>query len=615
MLQEALPLEPSSYLKRPWGGAARVFTLYLAFSVIFSLFIPWLICRHYGVARHPQDFFPMPKPGGDYVATYIAGTSIFKGRNIYHNYPDTIDSFAAGTLSRYTYAPVQAYLMAPLSLLPYETSYKVWTWLTVGLIALSAFFASRLFEKPWLVFAAGFVIIAESSFLLFEMERGQTDALPLTCIVLCAYFYLKKRRPGWAGFFCALGAALKVTPAIFVLFFLLRRDWRAIIATVLSAVALVLATGVRDWITWMTETVPAYSGLYIGYTIDHSLFYFLEGFTGNLETAKILARIAAYFLAALYILLVILNKERDRYVLIELAILSIIMEISTPWSVNYKLVMVLFVFISPFAIQRIPFVAKRPVLFALPILAAFIPVVPLFNEYLARLPYSVIAAHVNGKIVVSNPLEPFLVDRRVATSLLLIFGYLVILYFIVAVRSRPRLQEKLTMRGPRFFGRIGGLRASALVMASVVVAIGVYSVRAARDEKRELRRSIDRFGAERPMNDHVSVAGYSVVPDANGHHTVRIVFRCHTPLPHNLQIYLHAHQRDAQGAIVETQGRNFFPSLITSFWPPARYVVAKTVMTCSLEPYDLNVGFFDLSDGRQYGEANLGTVNFAPSTR
>src|SRR5947208_10437357 len=107
------PSAPLAEPPAPRWPAARVFVLYVAFSVLFSGLIPWLICHHYGIAREPQDFFRMPLPGGDYVATYVAGQSLFKGREIYRHYPDSIDRFAAGELSRYTYAPPQAYLLAP----------------------------------------------------------------------------------------------------------------------------------------------------------------------------------------------------------------------------------------------------------------------------------------------------------------------------------------------------------------------------------------------------------------------------------------------------------------------------------------------------------------------
>ncbi len=80
MLPDSQQTQIPELLRRPLPGAGRVFALYLAFSLIFSLLIPSLIYRHYGIARHAQDFFPMPNHGGDYVGTYVAGQKIPGGQ-------------------------------------------------------------------------------------------------------------------------------------------------------------------------------------------------------------------------------------------------------------------------------------------------------------------------------------------------------------------------------------------------------------------------------------------------------------------------------------------------------------------------------------------------------
>lgn len=593
--------------------ATRLFAAYVCFTCVFSVLVPWLICSKYDIPRTAQDFYRMPKPGGDYIATHVAAESLRKGRPIYKNFPGNIDPFASGSLSRYTYAPPQAYLFVPLSFLSYEHSYTAWTWLTCVFVGLSMLFASRLFERPWTVFVAGCMVYAQSTFILFQMERGQTDVLPLLCMVLCLYFHIKRRNPYLAGLFCALGMAIKVIPGILLLYFLLRRDIKAILSTGVSAVLLVLATGLRDWITWFTTIVPAWSGTFIGQNVDHSLVYLYEAFTRDVQSARLYGQITSGLLLCLYAALVLLNKDRGKLVLIELAILSLIMEIITPWSVNYKLVMLIFLFVSPFALLQTDGARRRPITYSLPLFVSFLLMVPIFGEYLTRLPFSLAARLLPGQVIISNPVDPFITDRKVILGILIALGYLLCLYLLAAIRSRPRLAAAIADRLPQSIRGVTPARLAVLGGATCLILAGSAFAYMALASEGEYERAISRFGEEHPINESVSVAGYILTPGGANRYTFEIIYHSNDPMPHNAQIYLHAHEIGENGERVRTAGRNFFPSLITSYWPADRFVVAKT--TCGLEPavYDVRVGFFDLSNGQRYGETNVGLVEVPPA--
>ena len=112
---------------------AKVFSLYVCFFAVFGVFVPGSIWYHYWTSYYPQDFYRMQRLGGDYVATYEASRSILQGRSIYKRYDDTADWSAAGEAARYSYPPPQAYLLAPLALLPFEDSYGVWIGLSLAL--------------------------------------------------------------------------------------------------------------------------------------------------------------------------------------------------------------------------------------------------------------------------------------------------------------------------------------------------------------------------------------------------------------------------------------------------------------------------------------------------
>jgi len=593
--------------------SGRVFLVYLAFTLIFGVAFPWWICTRYQIGYHPQDFYPMQKPGGDYVATYVATQSLLKGRPIYEHFPDSIDWSAIGPESRYAYAPPQAYLFLPLGLPDFERSHGIWIGLTIALVALSVWLVSRLFEAPWTVFITGCAIYAQSSFMQFQFERGQTDAIPLVCIALSIYCLVGKRNSYWAGIFCAIGAVIKVIPAVLLLFFLLRRDWRAMLTAVITAALLVLATDLDDWRQWWFDIVPLWSGRFIGFgqNVDHSLVYLFGAVTGSLDSAIVLARILTATWLAAYVLLVLINRRRRRDVLMELAILTTIVEIGTPWSVNYKLVMLLFLFLAPFAILSIDRVRARPIRYTLPLLATFVLIVPFFGEYLTRLPFAFLARWLPGDLIISNPIDPIITDRKVALGIVLALGYLTWLYGRSALATRPLLEARVRRAAAAAFFGVRPRRALAVLVAVIVVIGGGFYAAAVLNPSEQYQRAIQRFGDPKPINDWASIAGYHVERSAGGMWTIDLIYESHGPMPKNLQVFFHAEVLDEAGKVVLRDGRNFFPSLITSYWPAGKYVVARTTGYFAPKDYLLKTGFFDLDDGREYGEAEVGHVDLS----
>ena len=128
----------------------------------------------------------------------------------------------------FTYPPIAAVGLAPLALLPMTAAGTV---LTVGSVALAAVvlrvFLRRLAgPAAGSMWAAGWLLPAA---LLLEPVRS-TLAYGQVNIVLMALVTLDclTVEPRWPrGALTGLAAAVKLTPAAFVLFFLLRRDYRA----------------------------------------------------------------------------------------------------------------------------------------------------------------------------------------------------------------------------------------------------------------------------------------------------------------------------------------------------------------------------------------------------
>lgn len=169
---------------------------------------------------------------------YRTGGQIFlNGGDIYGELPE----LAHGDHLPFTYPPIAAMLFSIFAIMPMWlasmlfTAGSIWCvwWLTHFLVRnaesiLSAHAPSLNFRSIFLLaitVALWFGPIRET------LRLGQINLFLNALILfdLCA----SKRRP-WTGALLGLAIAIKLTPAVFLLFFFLRRDWRSMLVTLLS---------------------------------------------------------------------------------------------------------------------------------------------------------------------------------------------------------------------------------------------------------------------------------------------------------------------------------------------------------------------------------------------
>ena len=205
-------------LRRPASRWARVALVAVNLAAVAAFLVSY--------SRHGVGFGPYRIDLGVYR---MGGQTWLHGGDLYRQVLVT-----GGLRLPFTYPPVAAVVLAPLALLPVTVASTV---LTVGSVALAGVvlgvFLRRLAgpvvgslraaESLW---AAGWLLPAA---LLLEPVRS-TLAYGQINIVLMALVTLDclTAAPRWPrGALTGLAAALKLTPAAFVLFFVLRRDYRA----------------------------------------------------------------------------------------------------------------------------------------------------------------------------------------------------------------------------------------------------------------------------------------------------------------------------------------------------------------------------------------------------
>ena len=174
-----------------------------------------------------------------YGATYhldldvyrIGASVLLHGGDLYGPLPDTFLPF--------TYPPFAALLFTPLTLIPLPVAGVVITVVSLGCLALVLRTAteSRLW---WLAGPAALLFEPVRSTLMY----GQVN-LVLMALVVIDCLALSPRWP--RGLLIGIAAAIKLTPAVFVLYLLLRRDFRA---AVVSAATFVLVTAAGFLTSW-----------------------------------------------------------------------------------------------------------------------------------------------------------------------------------------------------------------------------------------------------------------------------------------------------------------------------------------------------------------------------
>lgn len=463
-----------------WGSRLARNVLYkmLLFSLAASVVIPLLFAQIVDLAQYNPwnvtDYVKMFAPGADYRPIYQASAALAAGENIYAMTPnialDKLDPgrILNGSFSNYSYSPPLAYILLPLAYLPFGQSMAALSWLTVIFGVLGMYFAAKCFPWTWVVFPAGLLVYAQSTFIHFELERGQTDTLLLFLVSLGAYLYFVRRNSVATGFVLALGALVKVTPAIFVVLFVVRKDFKAMTSFIMSSVTMILLTGVPDWIHWYTKVAPFWSQVRVGWGMDHSLNYLLSWFFPETAGIHYWAFAACFVLTLAVMGLACANPRRDRYFLVELSIISILMNIATPWSSNYKLVLFIFPYLTLFTLALLELPKRLTALCAgLYFTALFfmapvstIPVVRVFTVVLPGLLHGERYDNnrffeiISTRVIESVPLDSLFVDRRAAIGAMLLLASHLAVYVTVTLRERAAAASRTTADNPR--GRTHG---------------------------------------------------------------------------------------------------------------------------------------------------------------
>ncbi|MEY9836358.1 alpha-1,2-mannosyltransferase [Streptacidiphilus sp. EB103A] len=147
------------------------------------------------------------------------------GRDLYGGLPPTQNGLHLG----FTYPPIAAVVLAPLTLVPAPVAAILVTAVSLGLLAATT---ALMLERSGVLPRTAAIRLAVAlmpAAVLFEPIRstlgyGQVN---VALMAMVAFDCLSPRVHWPRGALVGLAAAIKLTPAVFVLYFLIHRQWRA----------------------------------------------------------------------------------------------------------------------------------------------------------------------------------------------------------------------------------------------------------------------------------------------------------------------------------------------------------------------------------------------------
>lgn len=157
---------------------------------------------------------------------------------------------------RFTYSPFAAAIFVPLALLPVEVARWSLTALSViGLLTTVLVLGRRLHLKPWVI---AWLVLATAALepVLRNLLLGQINLILMAMVVVDLLVVPQRYR----GVLVGVAAGIKLTPAVFVIYFLLRRDW----VSAVRAAGAFAATVVVGLVAAPASTVSFWGGGFLG---------------------------------------------------------------------------------------------------------------------------------------------------------------------------------------------------------------------------------------------------------------------------------------------------------------------------------------------------------------
>lgn len=125
----------------------------------------------------------------------------------------------------YFFPPASVWLLRPLSWLPYNLSKLVWTIILMSAFLVSVYLIKKILKLSWLQ-TSFFLFLGSIMYPIgFSIMDGQINPL-LLFVSVGAYYAFTQEKDILAGLLLAFGVVTKISPALLLIYFLWRRQYK-----------------------------------------------------------------------------------------------------------------------------------------------------------------------------------------------------------------------------------------------------------------------------------------------------------------------------------------------------------------------------------------------------
>ena len=216
--------------------------------------------------------FLRPAPGvyPDFVQEWLSARNFWTGAPVYS--PQREALLRHGGVDRpkldaelpwNAHPPVAVLIALPFGLFTdYPAAHLSWNIVTLSLFVLALALAARELGVPlaWWTLAGGTALVLSCHAVLNHLYQGQLNFIVFVLLVL-AWRADRRGQPGAAGLAAGAAAAIKLFPALVLVYFVAAGRWRAALAAALTALGLNLAAltlfGPEEFGTYVREVLPS----------------------------------------------------------------------------------------------------------------------------------------------------------------------------------------------------------------------------------------------------------------------------------------------------------------------------------------------------------------------
>ena len=194
---------------------------------------------------------------------YFASKALIQGENIYD--AKTIEELAPSNLGPvypYLYPPILAMLWTPMLFFSPVTTYNIFLAINLFLTGINGLILWRLFGADkkgldwFLIFFIAFHVIFGP--LVSTLRLGQINIF-LGSLIFLSLYLQSRGKEIFASFLLSLAILIKITPAVFVLYYIVQRRWRPIISIFLFSLGICLISialiGFKPWIDFIERAI------------------------------------------------------------------------------------------------------------------------------------------------------------------------------------------------------------------------------------------------------------------------------------------------------------------------------------------------------------------------